>query len=198
MIKIDNKINSSHDVLVLLSGGIDSASLVHYHLSKGESVSAIFFDYGQVTNKLEYQSARAISNHYDISLEKVKFDFEIRNDEGEFLGRNALFILVAVNFLKGSKSYLSIGIHSGTPYYDSTPVFINNIQSVMDGYSSGTIRVSAPFLNYSKKQVLEYALKEKVPIHLTYSCEVGESGPCGLCLSCLDRGMLDGELSRRS
>jgi len=189
--------NQRCPVLVLLSGGVDSSSLVHYHLSRGDKVNAIFFDYGQPSCKREFQSAKAVSEYYGIKLRRVNFGFTIHSQEGEFYCRNALFILAACSFIKNSASFISIGIHSGTPFYDTTPAFINDIQLMLDGYFGGIIRIIAPFLNFSKDQVYEYAIQEKVPIHLTYSCEIGQKEPCGACPSCIDRRMLDGISSRK-
>ncbi|MCM3081688.1 7-cyano-7-deazaguanine synthase [Brevibacillus invocatus] len=183
--------SQTNEVLILLSGGIDSTSLVHYHLSNKEEIAAIYFDYGQLSCEREYQSAIAISKHYDFQLRRVNLGFTIRDQEGEFYCRNALFVLAACSFLENSQSYISIGVHSETPYYDSTPAFIKDTQMILDGYFGGVIRITAPFLEYSKAKVYEYALKEKVPIHLTYSCEMGQQEPCGICLSCIDRRMLD-------
>lgn len=188
-----NKDKRRCPVLVLLSGGVDSSSLVHYHLSQGDEVAAIFFDYGQPSCEREFQSAKAVSEHYGIQLRREKFGFTIHNQVGEFYCRNALFVFAACSFLENSASFISIGIHSGTPYYDSTPAFINDTQTMLDGYFGGVIRITAPFLDYSKVQVYEYALQEQVPVHLTYSCETGQQEPCGICLSCIDRRMLDGK-----
>ncbi|EAO7496426.1 ATPase [Salmonella enterica] len=193
---VKDKDKDSYEVLILLSGGVDSTSLVQYHLSNGEKVAAIFFDYGQASCEREYQSARAISEHYDIQLQRVKLGFSIKNQEGEFFCRNALFVLAACSFLDRSVSFISLGIHSETPYYDSTPAFVDDAQSILDGYFGGVIRIIAPFLNYSKERLYEYALQEQVPVYLTYSCETGQNEPCGKCLSCIDRRMLDGKSSR--
>lgn len=191
-----DKAKDPYDVLVLLSGGVDSTSLVQYHLSNGEKTTAIFFDYGQASCEREYQSARAISEHYNIELKHVKLGFSIKNQEGEFFCRNVLFVLAACSFLDKSVSFVSIGVHSGTRYYDASPAFVDDAQSILDGYFGGVIRITAPFLNYSKEQVYEYALQEQVPVYLTYSCEVGEHEPCGKCLSCIDRRMFDGKSPR--
>lgn len=37
-----SKENSTYSTLILLSGGIDSAALVRYHISKGDAIEAIF------------------------------------------------------------------------------------------------------------------------------------------------------------
>lgn len=177
--------------MVLLSGGLDSTGLVHYHLSQGNKVTAIFFDYGQQSCEREFQSAKAISEYYGIQLNQQKLGFRLNNIDGEYYCRNALFVLAACSFLGESSSLISIGIHSGTPYYDSTAAFVTDTQTLLNGYFGGVIRVITPFLDYEKAQIFKYAVQEKIPVHLTYSCEIGGQEPCGSCKSCIDRRMLN-------
>ncbi|PEV77246.1 ATPase [Bacillus cereus] len=185
------KENSTYSTLILLSGGIDSAALVQYHVSQGDTIEAVFFDYGQKSYKQEFLAAKQISEHYGIKLHHTKLGFKLGDYDGEYYCRNALFILAGCGHTKAPVSLISIGIHSGTPYYDSSPNFIKDIQNILDGYFGGVTRVIAPFLKYSKSQVYEYAIENGVPIQLTYSCELGQEESCGKCLSCIDRRMLN-------
>jgi 7-cyano-7-deazaguanine synthase len=41
-------------------------------------------------------------------------------------------------------------------------------------------------LDFSKRDIWKYCKIEKVPIHLTYSCELGKKQPCGNCDTCKD------------
>jgi 7-cyano-7-deazaguanine synthase len=61
------------------------------------------------------------------------------------------------------------------------------MQSVVDEYTNGNVKIDAPFLTWSKKMVYEYSICKNVPIDITYSCELNGSIPCGQCASCLDR-----------
>jgi 7-cyano-7-deazaguanine synthase len=177
-------------VLILLSGGIDSSALVYYHLNRGDKVKALFFDYGQPSLLQELAAAKNICDKYGIELLKEKIGFQIANNEGEYYCRNALFIFSACSFVENPKSIISIGIHSGTLFYDASPNFIKDIQTTIDGYFGGTVRVTAPLLHYSKSQVYDYVIEKNIPIHLTYSCEFGLEDSCGKCLSCIDRRIL--------
>ena len=60
------------------------------------------------------------------------------------------------------------------------------MQSIFDIYKNGLIKIDAPFLTFYKSQIYDYCIKEKVPLNLTYSCELGLKQPCGKCLSCKD------------
>lgn len=179
------------NVMILLSGGIDSAACVDYYLREGFFPIAIFIDYGQAAMKKEYESAKRIAKYYNIKLDVVKANMSNRFGQGEIKGRNAFFILVALMKCPTFSGLISLGIHAGVPYYDSTVQFVSDMKTLLDGYTDGRVRIDAPFLDWGKPMIYEYCRKNDVPIRLTYSCERGESPPCGRCRSCLDRKALN-------
>lgn len=107
-----------------------------------------------------------------------------RNEE--LIGRNALFILVT-SALGISPARIALGIHSGSEYYDCTKDFLDDFQKILDGYFTGVVKVEAPFIDFTKLDILEYCKKYKIPVELTYSCFRQNYPPCGICSSCLDR-----------
>jgi len=177
----------SNTALVLLSGGIDSTALLEYYLLKKYEVTALFFDYGQPSSNKENHVAKDICRYYGIKLIESNTGFSLKNNNGEFVGRNALFITAALSFLPSNYSKIALGIHAGTPYYDCSQTFVEDYQRIIDGYFSGTVLLDVPFLQFTKKQIIDYCLQKTVPIGLTYSCELGHEGNCGRCLSCQDR-----------
>jgi 7-cyano-7-deazaguanine synthase len=89
-----------------------------------------------------------------------------------------------------SVGILALGIHSGTTYYDCSPAFMKAITELVAEQTDGTLTILAPFLEWSKKQIYDYFTSAKLPIDLTYSCEVGADEPCTVCNSCRDRSAL--------
>ncbi len=85
---------------------------------------------------------------------------------------------------------MSLGIHSGVPYFDCTKEFVKKMNVIVEEYSEGKVRIDTPFIDWDKKMIVSYCRDSGVPIHLTYSCENGDE-PCGKCLSCLDRSALN-------
>lgn len=171
---------------VLSSGGIDSTTLLHYYKSQDEKPTAIHFQYNQPNKVSEKKSINAISNYYKIKNYIFNIDFPLTQDKYEFYGRNALLILATASIV-GASSRISLGIHSNTIYYDCSPSFIIKMQELLDGYFAGTVQIETPFINYSKKDIIDYAIKNRVPLHLTYSCLTKNAPPCGTCPSCKDR-----------
>jgi 7-cyano-7-deazaguanine synthase len=84
---------------------------------------------------------------------------------------------------------LFVGIHAATDYRDCSPRFVALMQQSLDFHSDGVLRLVAPFLNWSKAEVHEYALGADVPVDLTHSCEAAVI-PCGSCASCRDRNLM--------
>lgn len=177
--------------VVLLSGGIDSAACVRYYLDLGYQLRGLFIDYGQHARDNEGESAIQVANYYDIPLDKVSLSPINHFGPGEIRGRNAFLIIAALLYYPQFKGILSLGIHSGTPYYDCSQQFICDIATIIDAYAVGEVRIDAPFLAWDKSMIYAYCKEKGVPIHITYSCESGTDPPCGKCLSCKDREALD-------
>jgi 7-cyano-7-deazaguanine synthase len=181
--------SGKQSVLICCGGGIDSTALIPYYLKKDFQVSGVHFDYGQVPNIAEHHSVDAISKHYKIRILHRRIQPAIKKvvfPTNALVGRNAVFVLAASSMVN-HKGLISLGIHSGTDYYDCSPEFVQHIQLLLDGYFGGTVLFDAPFLHFSKKDIISYCQESKVPLKLTYSCERSSISPCGLCRSCQDR-----------
>jgi 7-cyano-7-deazaguanine synthase len=183
--------NKGDKAIILLSGGIDSAACVHYYLNQNFSIKGLFIDYGQIVKKIEYKSAEKIANHYQIGLDIVKVDIANKFGQGEIKGRNALFVIIALMKYTGFSGIISLGIHVGSNFYDTSEQFMADMNSLLARYTDGTIQINAPFLKWQKPMIYEFCKANNVPIHLTYSCEQGVKKPCGVCNSCLDRKVLN-------
>lgn len=176
-----------NNVLILFSGGIDSTALIDYYIKSNYKVSALFFNYGQKSLIYEQQAVKKISKYYDIDVKEIALGFSLRNKKGGLIGRNALLLTASLCLIPEDTHYIGIGVHYGTPYYDCSDTFIKDYQRIIDGYFNGSVILEAPFLNFTKKQIIEYCTKENVNLSYTYSCELGSKRNCGKCLSCLDR-----------
>ena len=61
------------EVLVLLSGGIDSTACVNFYIEFGRPPRGVFVDYGQPAALNEIQAARAVAKYYSIPLACVEW-----------------------------------------------------------------------------------------------------------------------------
>ncbi len=176
----------ARSVSLLLSGGIDSTALVPFYLARGDELRAIHFDYGQPSAQAERRAARAVCKYYGLQVTIQELGFPLPCVTGEYRARNALLLLSAAALDAGA-SAIAIGIHDGTPYYDCSEAFVQDTNRVLEGYFGGAVFVEAPFLEFDKRRVCEFALHAEVPLGLTFSCERASGTPCGECASCQDR-----------
>lgn len=179
------------NVIVLLSGGIDSSSCIHYYLSQEFKPVGLFIDYGQAVAKRELNSAIQIARYYKIKLDTLKILLGHKFKDGEIKGRNALFMFAALTKYTDFTGIVSLGIHAGVSYYDTTEKFIVDMQKIFTSCSDGKIKIDTPFLKWNKPMIYQYCIDNHVPIKLTYSCEKSGNKPCDSCNSCLDRSKLN-------
>ncbi len=175
---------------ILLSGGIDSAACVQFYADLGRTITCLFVDYGQRAAEPERQSATLVSSHYRVPLNQLVVSGPRTFAQGEVPARNGLLLVSALMHFPARAGTVAIGVHSGTPYYDCTPGFLDTVNEIFAGYTDGRVRCEAPFLDWDKAAIWQYCHTKRVPVEITYSCERGDDPPCGKCLSCLDRRCL--------
>lgn len=176
---------------VLLSGGLDSTACLAFFLAQDIAVQCLHIDYGQPAAQRELAAATAVSRHFGVRLNVLQWSGSPHISTGHIAGRNAFLLVGALLHIGPAPSLLAIGIHDGTPYYDCSAPFLSTLQALFDRYCDGRVRISAPFLTWSKQQVYEFSKRMNIPASLTYSCEAGQYPPCATCLSCQDRHGLD-------
>lgn len=106
--------------------------------------------------------------------------------------RNGLFLSSAASIaLSRDCSVIYYGIHrddsAGAAYPDCSPAFNQAMGDAVREGSGGQLRIEAPFVQMSKKEVVKTGLELQVPYDLTWSCYEGGDHPCGHCATCIDR-----------
>jgi len=165
---------------------MDSTGCVEFYKKRADCVTAIHFDYGQPSAKRERRASLEVAQHYDVPLMFLELTGAQPKRSGEVLGRNAFLLMACMMVVKESHGIIAVGLHAGTPYFDCSEAFLSLMQQVADGYSGGRLRIGAPFVRWTKRDIWEYCKVNNVPVDLTYSCELGADQPCGKCLSCRD------------
>lgn len=177
---------SIKNVVVLLSGGIDSTACLDFYLEQSFNATCLFIDYGQPSRLNEYKAVKRICSYYKTSYQKISVKGNSPISKGYSRGRNLFLISIGFLNTKIKSGFIATGIHSATNYPDCSEGFISSCQDAIDIYEGGKIILGTPFLKWTKNDVWQYCLEKEVPIHLTYSCENGLRQPCGKCLSCKD------------
>jgi len=172
--------------LVLLSGGLDSATLMVSLLDAGRRVEALHIDYGQPAATRELVAATGLARQYGIALDVLRVGGLSIAGGTEIAGRNSLLVVLALMHIGPESGVIYLGVHAGTSYVDCSPGFVDSQQLVLDQYSSGRVQLSTPFIRASKREIWDLAHELEISIGHTYSCELGRNQPCGECRSCLD------------
>lgn len=106
--------------------------------------------------------------------------------------RNGLFLSTAASIaLAYDCEVIYYGPHAddaaGNAYPDCSVDFNNAMAQAIYLGSGNKLKVEAPFVNMTKKDIVALGLKLGVPYELTWSCYEGKEKPCGLCGTCRDR-----------
>jgi len=176
--------------LILSGGGIDSALCMHLAAENSITSRCLHVDYGQPSAEHEWGAVQRLASKYRHSSFRIRFAGARRHTPGRYLGRNATLINLALLELLPIESQIWIGIHAGTNFYDCSGRFFELSSSLVAEESDGKVRLIAPLLELSKREIVDHSRRIGLPINQTYSCQMGQIPPCGKCLSCIDRGVL--------
>ncbi|WP_124066675.1 7-cyano-7-deazaguanine synthase QueC [Clostridium sp. E02] len=106
--------------------------------------------------------------------------------------RNGLFLSSAASIaLSKGCSLIYYGAHSddaaGNAYPDCSSGFHEAMSQAIRIGSGDQLTLKAPFVSWTKAEVVKKGLELSVPYDLTWSCYEGKETPCGMCGTCLDR-----------
>ncbi|MDD5097559.1 MAG: 7-cyano-7-deazaguanine synthase QueC [Candidatus Omnitrophica bacterium] len=193
--------------VVLLSGGLDSATVLYLAKKRGYLSHCLIFDYGQ-RHKKEINSAIQIARAGAASYQVLKINFpwkgsaltdkKIKVSEKISRGvpatyvpaRNIIFLSFALSFAETIKAQaIFIGAHAQdySGYPDCRPEFLKAFSQMAKVGTLGKFKILAPLLHLSKSQIILLGKKLKVPFDLTWSCYRGQKQPCQKCDSCYYR-----------
>ena len=207
--------NNKKQCLVLLSGGLDSATVLNIALQEFE-VIAISFDYGQ-RHKFEISAAKQIAKEAKILFKLIKIDLgqfgnsaltdNIEVPKNQEIGkeipityvpvRNTIFLSYALAFAEVNNIFdIFIGVnaldYSGYP--DCRPEFIEAFEKMANEatkFSQGEqkIKIHTPLINLTKAEIIIEGSKLNVNYAITHSCyDPSPDGlSCGACDACILR-----------
>lgn len=105
--------------------------------------------------------------------------------------RNGIMISIAAG-LADSLDFdtISLGVDfegADFLYPDCRPEFIRSMAEAVDIGTNGKVELVVPFVNKTKKQLVELGQKLNVDFNDTYSCYNGREKHCGRCGTCIER-----------
>lgn len=198
--------------LVLLSGGVDSSTALHWAAREHSVVGALAFHYGsnhalQELACARYQAAalgvpyhevdiRCISRHLVSALLSGEAaiptgDYDEANMRQTVVPfRNGIFLSIAAGIAEsqGAES-VTIAAHAGdhSLYPDCREEYMQAMgQAIALGTYAG-VQILRPFIHLSKGEIVALGAELGVDFAHTYSCYCGAEQHCGLCGTCRER-----------
>lgn len=198
--------------VVILSGGMDSTTMLYKLKDEGRELQAISFDYGQ-RHKLELTRAAKTCNKLKIPHKIIDVSFlkelisnsALTNDsidvpEGHYAdenmkntvvpNRNMIMLSIAIGYAVNlGFDSVAIGVHAGDHaiYPDCRPLFVHFMNDVAQIANYEAITVEAPFLEMDKGDIAKLGKKLGVDYSSTLTCYKGKAVPCGKCGACVER-----------
>ena len=199
--------------VVLLSGGLDSATILAQANAAGFACYSMSFDYGQ-RHRAELQAAERVARQMGVVEHKViginlngiggsaLTDSSIAVPEAPTEGipvtyvpaRNTVFLSLALGWaevLGAHDIFIGVNAVDYSGYPDCRPEFIEAFERVAnlatrEGVEGRGFRIQAPLQNLSKAQIVQIGVQHGVDYGLTVSCyQADDDGrACGKCDSC--------------
>ncbi len=199
--------------VVLVSGGLDSTTVLAIAKSKGFDCYTLSFDYGQ-RHRTELTAATRISaqmgakEHKTIMLDLRSIGGSALTDDAidvpEELGegipvtyvpaRNTVFLSIALGWaevLEANTLFIGVNAVDYSGYPDCRPEYISAFEKMANlatksGVEGQALTIETPLINLTKAQIIEQGLALGVDYQATISCyQADENGlACGVCDSC--------------
>ncbi|MBS1714056.1 MAG: 7-cyano-7-deazaguanine synthase QueC [Armatimonadetes bacterium] len=212
------------DAVVLLSGGLDSATTLAIAMDQGFTCHCLTVLYGQ-RHEVEVEAAKRVASalgaaaHKFVKVDLREFggsaltdDIEVPKDQEDSSSvpvtyvpaRNTVMLSLALAYAEVTGScdvFIGVNAVDYSGYPDCRPEFIEAFQSLAQvatkaGVEGRRLQVHAPLVDLKKPEIVQVGLRLGVDYALTHSCYDPDAlgRACGHCDSCLIRGRAFGAL----
>ena len=204
---------SEKRAVILLSGGLDSATVVAMAKAEGFSCYSMSFDYGQ-RHRAELQAAEQVARQLGVIEHKV-IGLDLNGIGGSALtddsiavpetpsegipltyvpARNTVFLALALGWaevLNAQDIYIGVNAVDYSGYPDCRPEFVKAFETMANlatkaGVEGQGFRIQAPLQYLSKAEIIQAGTRLGVDYGLTVSCYQADAQgrACGRCDSC--------------
>ncbi|MEM3396487.1 MAG: 7-cyano-7-deazaguanine synthase QueC [Thermoplasmata archaeon] len=203
--------------VVLVSGGLDSATVLGIAKSKGYEIHAISFVYGQ-RHKRELACAKKLCKFFEVKEHKIiklnldtiggsaltdkSIDVPLATHKiGKDIpptyvpARNLIFLSIAgayAEVIDADAIFIGANQVDFSGYPDCREEFLNAFEETLAkgtkvGVSGKRIKVLAPLLHMTKGEIIKKGIQLGVPYEFTWTCYKGGKLACGKCEACILR-----------
>ena len=222
--QVSPTMNKNRRAVILLSGGLDSATTLYFAKKQGYKTFCLIFDYGQRHRKeikqavkiaqfgqcpytvveisLPWQGSALLNRKMPLPQNRTIIPKEI--PVTYVPARNIIFLSFAASYAEtigADAIFIGANAVDYSGYPDCRPEFYQAYQQTLrrglkTGVEGKPLKIYTPLIRKSKAQIIRLGNNLKVPYHLTWSCYQGAKRPCGKCDSCLLRRKGFAEIGR--
>ncbi len=200
-------------IVQIISGGMDSVTLLYHLKNEGHEVSTLSFNYGQKHNKelgyVAYHTNKLNVHHKIVDLtaitdllskDSVLINKDIKVPTGHYENpimkstivpnRNMMMLSVAGCWALSLKyDTLAFGAHFGDNaiYPDCRESFIKSMEKSFELCDWHKLKLITPFKNMLKEDIAKIGGKLNLDYSKTWTCYRGEEIQCGECATCIER-----------
>ncbi len=199
-------------VCVLLSGGMDSVTVLYEALASHEVVDCLSFDYGSKHNAREISYAKLHAGRNGIAHHTIRLDFMADHFESDLLAkgggipdghyaeesmkqtvvpfRNGIMLAIATGYAESiGANGVIIAAHSGDHaiYPDCREPFMRAMGEAMGQGTYAKIQLLRPFIAMDKTAIARRGMELGIDFSETWSCYKGGDIHCGTCGTCVER-----------
>jgi len=203
--------------VVLLSGGLDSTTVLAIAKAKGFECFALSFDYGQ-KQRSELKAAKTIARDFGVAEHRVmrvclddiggsaltdsnlkvpKFDDTTEIPITYVPARNTIFLSLALAWaevLKAQSIFIGVNALDYSGYPDCRPEYIEAFEAMANlatkqSIEGDRIEIITPLINLTKAEIIQKGLTLNVDYSITTTCyQANNTGEaCGECDACVLR-----------
>ena len=195
-------------IMVVLSGGLDSTTLLHKLMADGHTCCAVSFNYGQKhSNELSFARYWAVKHdihHETVSLHNIFAgsaltfdkpmpleDYSVESMKATVVpNRNMVMLSIAISkAIQQGCEAVAYGAHAGDRevYPDCRHEFVDAMRHAAMLCDWSKIELLTPLIDMTKKEIVDLAKWLNFELSKTWSCYEGGEEPCGKCGSCRAR-----------
>lgn len=187
--------------LLLLSGGLDTTTILYWLYSLQIPFTAMSINYGQEASKeIEFakkQCEKFKVNHVIVNISGGVIDGytapgenKIMEDNQLIPNRNSVFLSLAVSYALQhgfERVYIGVTKESSPSFCDCQLGYIHqmNICNLVNDLK--TVVIKAPLIDMTKSEIMSLAIDLGLNLEDTWSCAENGEFPCGVCINCVLR-----------
>lgn len=174
-------------IIHLLSGGLDSVTMLYDFVGQKQIVHCLLFDYQQAHGR-ELIMARRHCERLNVPYSRITLPAlgGLTDESWIVPNRNAILLSVAVNYaIEAKADVVTIGCNAddAEAFPDCRKPFLDAMNQAVRaaGYN---VEICAPYLDKKKWQIGGLAQEMHVPLAEIWTCYRGGEKPCGKCPAC--------------